>query len=159
MPAGQESMRLNPALGQTFRTNRADDVLPLSRPMLGTDGRLHTQLSVSKGTVVVINIASSNRRKDVWGDDAEEFNPGRWLNNGLTVPLEKTPGMVYGSILNFLAGNRTCPGWRIAVLELQTFICDIIEGFRILPVPGDVVVREFHGVSIPKVDGRPVRGW
>ncbi|KAJ7247441.1 cytochrome P450 [Mycena haematopus] len=157
----KESMRLNPVLGQTFRTNRADDVLPLSQPMLGTDGRLRTQLSVKKGTVVVINIASSNRRKDVWGNDAEEFNPGRWLgteDKAIGVPLEKTPGMVYGSILNFLAGNRTCPGWRIAVLELQTFICDIIEGFRILPIPGNVVVREFHGVSIPKVDGRPVRG-
>ncbi|KAJ7253779.1 hypothetical protein C8J57DRAFT_1518942 [Mycena rebaudengoi] len=97
---------------------------------------------MSKGTVVVIHIASPNRRKDVW--------------DGQDRPLEKTSGMVYGSILNFLAGNRTCLGWRIAVLELQTFICDVAEGFCILP--GDVVVREFHGVSIPKVAGRPVRG-
>ncbi|KAJ7245999.1 hypothetical protein C8J57DRAFT_1523875 [Mycena rebaudengoi] len=95
---------------------------------------------MSKGTVVVIHIASPNRRKDT----------------DKTVSLEKTSGMVYGSILNFLAGNRTCLGWRIAVLELQTFICDVAEGFCILP--GDVVVREFHGVSIPKVAGRPVRG-
>ncbi|KAJ6449850.1 cytochrome P450, partial [Mycena sanguinolenta] len=164
MPTDQESMRLNPALGQTFRTKRADDVLPLSKPMLGTDGKLHTQISVTKGTMVVINIASSNRRKDVWGDDAEDFNPGRWLSTedkAITVPLAKTPGMVYGSILNFLAGSKlrfVSRRWRIAVLELQTFICDIIEGFHILPVPGDVIVREFHGVSIPKVDGRPVRG-
>ncbi|KAJ7346262.1 cytochrome P450 [Mycena albidolilacea] len=155
----KESMRLNPVLGQTFRTNRVADVLPLSEPLLGLDGKFHNQLSVSKDTVVVINIASSNRRKDVWGDDAELFNPERWLKTeDKTVPLEKTPGIVYGSILNFLAGNRTCPGWRIAVLELQTFIVDVVEGFRILPVPGDVVVREFHGVSIPKVTGRPVRG-
>jgi hypothetical protein len=100
-------MRLNPVLGQTFRTNRVADVLPLSEPLLGLDGKFHNQLSVSKDTVVVINIASSNRRKDVWGDDAELFNPERWLKTeDKTVPLEKTPGIVYGSILNFLAGSR-----------------------------------------------------
>jgi hypothetical protein len=41
--------------------------------------------------------------------------------------------------------------WRVAVLELQTFICDVIQGFRILPIPSVFVEREFHGVSIPKV--------
>ncbi|KAF8532178.1 cytochrome P450 [Gautieria morchelliformis] len=151
----KESMRMNPALGQTFRTNHADDVLPLSKPILGTDGKMHDEIAVSKDTVVVIDIATANRRKDLWGEDAEEFKPERWLKTGEeTMPLAKTPGMVYGSLLNFLAGSK----WRVAVLELQTFICDLIQGFRILPIPGVFIEREFHGVSIPKVTGKPVRG-
>jgi hypothetical protein len=100
-------MRLNPALGQTFRTNHADDILPLSTPLRGTDGKLHAEIAVSKDTVVVIDIATSNRRTDVWGADAEEFNPERWLKAGEdAMPLGKTPGMVYGSLLNFLSGSE-----------------------------------------------------
>jgi cytochrome P450 len=101
-------MRLNPVLGQTFRTNRADDVLPLATPMYGTDGKMHNEIIVQKGTWVVVDIASANRRKDVWGEDAETFNPERWLKTAEdeAVPLTKTPGVVYGSLLNFLAGSE-----------------------------------------------------
>ncbi|KAG6909895.1 hypothetical protein DXG01_014709 [Tephrocybe rancida] len=155
----KESMRMNPVLGQIARSNRADDVLPLSEPIQTPDGRTLSEIAVSKGTWVVIDVASSNRRKDVWGEDAETFNPDRWLKTGeQSVPLTKTAGVVYGSLMNFMAGNRTCPGWRIAVLELQAFICDIVQGFRVLPIPGSTVVREFHGVSIPKVAEKPVKG-
>ncbi|KAG6829533.1 hypothetical protein H0H92_004270 [Tricholoma furcatifolium] len=155
----KESMRMNPVLGQIARSNRADDVLPLTQPIHTPDGRVLTEIAVKKGTWAVIDIASSNRRKDVWGEDAETFNPERWLKSEeQTVPLTKTPGVVYGSLMNFMAGNRTCPGWRIAILELQSFICDIVQGFHIRPIPGSTVIREFHGVSIPKVAERPVKG-
>ncbi|KAG5729856.1 hypothetical protein E4T56_gene13850 [Termitomyces sp. T112] len=154
----KETMRLNPVLGQIARSNRADDVLPLTEPIDTPDGRTLTEIAVSKGTWVVIDIASSNRRKDVWGEDSESFDPERWLKSEQSLPLTKTPGNVYGNLMNFMAGNRTCPGWRIAVLELQAFICDIIQGFRIHPIPGSTVVREFHGVSIPKVAEKPIKG-
>ncbi|KAJ7639233.1 cytochrome P450 [Roridomyces roridus] len=156
----KESMRMNPVLGQTFRTNRAADVLPLSEPILCTDGKMRSEIAVAEGTLVVIDIVGSNLREDVWGKDAREFRAERWLESEEKVaPREKTPGMVYGSVLNFLAGNRTCPGWRIAVLELQSFICDIVEGFKISAVPGNgEIVREFHGVSIPKVRSEKPRG-
>jgi len=101
-------MRLNPVLGQTFRTSRVDDVLPLATPVRGTDGKMHSEIAVSSGTLIVIDVASSNRRKDVWGEDAEIFNPERWPTEKgeKTVPLTKTPGVLYGSVLNFMAGSE-----------------------------------------------------
>ncbi|KAG6844549.1 hypothetical protein H0H87_006033 [Tephrocybe sp. NHM501043] len=163
----KESMRMNPVLGQIARSNRADDVLPLTEPIQTPDGRTITEIAVSKGTWVVVDIASSNRRKDIWGEDAETFNPDRWLRTGdQAVPLGKTPGVVYGSLMNFMAGSASSfplqpepslSAWRIAILELQTFICDIVQGFRVLPIPGSTVVREFHGVSIPKVAEKPIK--
>ncbi|KAG6805140.1 hypothetical protein H0H93_005541, partial [Arthromyces matolae] len=75
-------MRLNPVLGQIARSNRADDILPLTEPIITQDGRTLTEIAVSKGTWVVVDIASSNRRKDVWGEDADVFNPDRWLKTG-----------------------------------------------------------------------------
>jgi len=155
----KESMRFNPVLGQTSRVNRADDILPLTDPILGTNGRMLNEIAVKKGTWVVVDVTSSNRRKDVWGEDADTFNPERWFRTGESaVPMAKTPGAVYGSLLGFMAGNRTCPGWRIAVLELQVFVCDIVQGFHIQAIPGVAIEREFHGVSILKVVGNPVRG-
>ncbi|GLB34391.1 hypothetical protein LshimejAT787_0112750 [Lyophyllum shimeji] len=155
----KESMRLNPALGQTTRVNRADDVLPLTDPIVGTNGEVLNQIAVKKGTWVVVDITSSNRRKDVWGEDADTFNPDRWFRTGeAAVPMAKTPGSIYGSLLGFVAGNRSCPGWRIAVLELQVFVCDIIQRFRVHALPGVDIEREYHRVSILKVVGNPVRG-
>ncbi|KIJ36043.1 hypothetical protein M422DRAFT_261592 [Sphaerobolus stellatus SS14] len=155
----KESMRLNPILSESYRTNRADDVLPLSEPIQGTDGKVYNELTVSKGTIVVVDVTSTNRRKDLWGEDADQFNPERWLKEGeKAVPLAKAPGVVFGAMLSFMAGNRTCPGWRIAVLELQIFICDIMQDFRIKPVEGVSIEREFHVVGIPKVAGKPVKG-
>ncbi|KAG6846360.1 hypothetical protein H0H93_014452, partial [Arthromyces matolae] len=78
----KETMRLNPVLGQIARSNRADDILPLTEPIITQDGRTLTEIAVSKGTWVVVDIASSNRRKDVWGEDADVFNPDRWLKTG-----------------------------------------------------------------------------
>lgn len=82
-------------------------MLPLCDPIQGTDGKLRHEIAVEKNTVVVIDIASANRRKDLWGEDAEEFKPERWLKTGEgAVPLGKTPGVMYGSLLNFLAGSE-----------------------------------------------------
>lgn len=97
--------------------NRVDDVLPLSQPMHCVDGKLRSEISVSKGTVVIIDIASSNRRKDVWGEDADMFNPERWLVEQNPVPFVRTPGVVYGSVLNFVAGSKS----SISTTVIQIF--------------------------------------
>ena len=54
--------------------------MPLSEPIQGADGRPITEISVSKGTTVVIGIHGSNRNKAIWGEDAHEWKPERWLS-------------------------------------------------------------------------------
>lgn len=54
-------------------------VLPLSEPIRCLDGTWVSELAVPKGTLVDIGIYSCNRSKAIWGDDALEWKPERWL--------------------------------------------------------------------------------
>ena len=38
-----------------------------------------SEVSIPKDTTVFIDIYSSNTRKALWGDDAYEWKPERWL--------------------------------------------------------------------------------
>ena len=55
-------------------------VLPLSEPIRGVDGTLMKEIIVPKGTEVEIAIYTCNRNKSIWGEDALEWKPERWLN-------------------------------------------------------------------------------
>ena len=59
---------------------REDTVLPLRTPVQGLDGRELKNVPVPKGTNVIVGIAALNRDKALWGPDALEWKPERWLN-------------------------------------------------------------------------------
>ena len=56
-----------------------DMVLPLSEPIRCLDGTWVKELPVPKGTQIAIGIYSCNRNKAIWGEDALEWKPERWL--------------------------------------------------------------------------------
>ena len=57
-------------------------MLPLSQPILGLDGTPIREITVPKGTPIAVGIFSSNRNKALWGEDAGEWKPERWLSEG-----------------------------------------------------------------------------
>ena len=54
-------------------------MLPLHEPVRGVDGTLISEVSIPKGTVVVLNLQACNTNKALWGEDAYEWKPERWL--------------------------------------------------------------------------------
>lgn len=54
--------------------------MPLHDPVVGNDGQLISEIPVPKGTSVIIAIQACNRNKALWGDDALEWRPERWLH-------------------------------------------------------------------------------
>ena len=56
-----------------------DTVLPLYGPIRGTDGNTINEVIVPKGTQVVCGLRACNTNKAVWGEDAGEWKPERWL--------------------------------------------------------------------------------
>lgn len=64
---------------QTTYSALQDTVLPLSAPIIGTDGREITQVPVRKGQTMFIGIRGVNRSTAIWGPDAAKWNPDRWL--------------------------------------------------------------------------------
>lgn len=154
----QETLRLLPILPAVHREAYADDVLPLSRPLQTTDGRTVSQLAVGKGQHVLLNFIAFNRDPDVWGADADYFNPERWLWEGdAKVPRVKSPG-IYRGLMSFGAGSRGCIGFRFAILELQAMMYHFFQHFRVSPVLGIEIETVNRAVSLPRVKGRFKKG-
>ena len=76
-----------------------DTVLPLAWPIKATDGKSEIrEIPLSKGTKVIISVYNSNRSKAVWGDDAHEWKPERWIGKQADeVAKARFPG-VYSSM-------------------------------------------------------------
>lgn len=55
-------------------------VLPLSSPIRGTDGSMINEVPVPKDTDVMIGIMACNKNPALWGPDANEWKPERWLS-------------------------------------------------------------------------------
>ena len=77
------------------------------------------EIPVPKGTTIYVAIRASNLDKRIWGEDALEFKPERWLENeaGLTKKSKEVAG--YHHILSFTDGPRICLGRLFAVAEFK----------------------------------------
>lgn len=53
--------------------------MPLSQPIRGNDGAMMDEILVPKGTGIIIGILACNRSRAIWGPDADEWKPERWL--------------------------------------------------------------------------------
>jgi cytochrome P450 len=82
-----------------------DDVLPLSEPVTLPGGSKTDSIVVGKGTTLTIPIGTMNRSKVVWGPDAGEFRPERWLT---PLPGRALEISGYRHLLTFLDGPKSC---------------------------------------------------
>lgn len=75
----KEVLRLHPLVPYMYRQPVANDIIPLSKPITTRSGQVIHELPVPAGLRLVLSIPSCNRDKDIWGEDAEIFNPDRYL--------------------------------------------------------------------------------
>ena len=72
----------------------------LCRPHQSTEDDFYGDYFIPKGTIVIANIWEMNRDREIFGDDAHDFNPGRYLDeNGK--PLSNPPGAKDGGHYSF----------------------------------------------------------
>jgi cytochrome P450 len=95
-----ESLRLHPVVPFNSREAIEDTVLPLGG---GPDGL--APMFVPKGHVVSWSAYAMHRRKDYYGEDAEDFKPERWLDDPVSGKKGLRPGWEY---LPFNGGARIC---------------------------------------------------
>jgi len=152
----KESLRLHPSGTEIRRVAIKDDVLPLTKPFVGVSGKVHKDLSVPAGTIISISTLGYNLNKDVWGADAYEFRPERWLE--MNEETEVNVG-VYGNLSTFGGGPRSCIGWRFAVTEIHTFLVSLIRQFDFsLPGNGQVMGKVRQGFFFPVIAGEEHKG-
>ncbi|KAL1946289.1 hypothetical protein VTO73DRAFT_15416 [Trametes versicolor] len=115
----RETLRLHPVAPMIFRQAFEDTVLPLSHPIRATDGTLLREIAVPRGTNILVSILACNRDKALWGADADEWKPERWLAP-LPAEVESAaiPG-VYSNMMTFSGGARGCIGFTFSQLEMS----------------------------------------
>lgn len=91
-----------------------DTVLPVGG---GPDGK--SPLFVKKNNVVTYSTFVMHRRKELFGEDADEFKPERWENI--------RPGWEY---LPFNGGPRICPGQKFAMTESSYTVARLIYAYK-----------------------------
>ncbi|VDC07323.1 unnamed protein product [Peniophora sp. CBMAI 1063] len=123
----KEALRLHPIVGMIEREAGQDDVIPLAHPIKSVSGELISSIPVQKGQLVDICIAAYQRNPEVWGPDANEWNPDRFTTLS---KKDLTSVGLYANLLVFSAGVRACIGWRFAVLEMQAIAATLVENFE-----------------------------
>ena len=73
-------------------------MLPLSKPIVGLDGKEITQIMVPKGTNIIISLLGSNTNPNLWGEDAAEWRPERWLSQLPETVLEAHMPGIYSHL-------------------------------------------------------------
>ncbi|KAK0448028.1 cytochrome P450 [Armillaria borealis] len=134
----REGLRLHPAGPRTDRIALEDDVLPLSQPLTTVDGDIVSSIAIKAGQVFQIPSVVQNMDPNVWGEDAAEFKPERWLRPNGVPSAAQLPSGPYGNVASFLDGPRSCIGWRLALLEFKIIICLVIRHFELTSTPHHV---------------------
>ncbi|KAG7402217.1 hypothetical protein PHYBOEH_003476 [Phytophthora boehmeriae] len=117
-----ENLRLLPIFPYTSRQCIRDTIFP--------DGTF-----IRAGTVLGLPHYALGRLKSVWGEDAAEFIPERFLDSktGKVLDLPAATSSAFG------AGPRICVGRRLATMEMKLLIACIVGRYHLVELPGQSV--------------------
>jgi cytochrome P450 len=139
-PAG--SARLVPEIS-------TDNPVPFNVPITtksasSASGVLETKEININGLIIDVCAHLIHRNPTVWGEDAHEFRPDRWLDDEY---MSKLPP---GAFRPFERGPRACIGQELAMLEAKIVLCAVARGFEWEKI-GYTGKKE--GMGTPKGDG------
>ncbi|KAJ7503140.1 cytochrome P450 [Mycena galericulata] len=148
----RETLRLHSPVSMLQRRANVDTTIPLWKPITGADGTEITSLNVTKGTDFILVVSCAHRDKEIWGEDALEYKPERWLS-----PLPDAVGDaalpgVYFQLLPFGGGFKACIGFKYAELQMKVTLYTLLSAFKIEP-SDDKIIWNMHMVTTPGVEG------
>jgi cytochrome P450 len=150
----RETLRVYAPITFFSRTTRKDIVLPLGSPVVSTTGKVITELHLKNNTNVVLGLGVANRDVSIWGEDADEWKPERWIGRSPDeVSKERLPG-VYSGMMTFLGGGRACIGFKFSLLEMKVVLSILLENFS-FEVGKQEILWENNSVMGPMVGHVP----
>ncbi|KAL4923071.1 cytochrome P450 [Aspergillus undulatus] len=108
-----EVLRLYPVVPINRRVATVDTFLPRGA---GPDGTM--PIYIRKGQSITYSPFVTQRKKDVWGEDAEKFKPDRWYD-----------AKVGWEYLPFNGGPRVCIGQQFALTEAGYVLVRLLQKF------------------------------
>lgn len=109
-----ETLRLHPSIPKNIRRAVADDVLPNGGPR------------IQKGDIVLYSDWAMARNTDIWGEDAAEFLPQRWLDESGSIAKVSQFKAHF-----FNAGPRLCLGQKLATFEVLQLMNVLFGKFNV----------------------------
>lgn len=107
----KEAMRLHPSVGLSIQRLAPAEGIELAGKR------------IPSGYRIGMNPAVVHYNKDIFGQDADQFRPERWL-----VEIDEWKAMDR-YLLTFGAGTRTCIGKNISLIELHTLVPEVLRHF------------------------------
>ncbi|KIW34900.1 uncharacterized protein PV07_01643 [Cladophialophora immunda] len=145
-----ESLRVLPAVPVTMRTTKRNTTL-IGHP-------------VAAGTKFIMSPWAVNNDPELWGPDAHEFKPERWIDPESGKPNQTGGASTNYATLTFLHGQRSCIGQNFARAELRALVAAFAGAFEwALLNPDEEVVPAGVITSKPrdglKVALKRVKAW
>lgn len=100
--------------------------VPVELKIAARDVQLPSGTAIKENDIVAYHILGIQRKPSLWGDDAEEFRPERWIEK--TAPAFKVEARKFQFVYPaFNAGPRKCLGESMALLEAKTVVAHLIQ--------------------------------
>lgn len=142
-----EVLRYYPSVPGTVRVARKDTTL-IGKP-------------VTRGAYILIAPRVINRSEELWGADADKFDPERWMGPGKA----NTGGAVSNyAFLTFIHGPRSCIGQGFARAELACLVAATVGRFKMELKHPDAELEVRPGATVSPKDGvlaklTALEGW
>lgn len=130
----KEAMRLYPPVAVTVRVT--------------TEPTEIAGIAVPQGVDVIVPIWALHRNPEVWGSDADEFRPERFLEGNLTAAQS-------AAYLPFYGGRHRCIGERMAFNEIRVVLAAFVREFEFKTREGYIPEPKMRVTMRPK-DGMPM---
>nr|VWO94959.1 Cytochrome P450 monooxygenase CYP52X1 [Ganoderma boninense] len=114
----RETLRIHAPVVLAGRLAAKDMVLPLATPVRGNDGRVMHEVVVPKGAGVLLHYQGTNSAPELWGDDAHEWKPERWL---APLPQALDDARIPGVYSNL--------GFKFSQLEMKIVLSTLLPTF------------------------------
>jgi cytochrome P450 len=116
----KETLRLHPSVPVIPKTVLSDTVL--------SDGTF-----LPAGTEITIPTYAMGRMAFIWGPDAKQFKPERWIDP----TTNQIVGVSAYQFIAFNAGPRMCLGMALAMAEMKIVLASVLRRFQLeLVLPG-----------------------
>ena len=165
----------------TYLSATCNEVLRLYSPVPMTlrSARIDTSILgqfIPRDTKVIMAPWATNLDTSLWGPDAAEFSPDRWISvsdsgngngtgNGKATVLNHSGGASSNyAFLTFLHGPRSCIGQKFAVAEMAALLGTFVGAFEFemmdhdekIDIRGGITSRPRNGM---RLNLRRVEGW
>ncbi|EOA12720.1 hypothetical protein CARUB_v10028124mg [Capsella rubella] len=132
-----ETLRLYPPVPIELVSPLKSDLLPSGH-------------KVEENSKIFIFLYALGRMRAIWGEDALEFKPERWISE--TGTLRHVPTFKF---LAFNGGPRSCLGKQIAMIQMKTVVVEILQNYDIKVAKEqktqpdtNVILRMKHGLKV-----------